>query len=479
MTAIKSMARKLLAVLALGLAVSQSALAAIPIQQWSLANGAQIFLVESHGIPMVDVQVDFDAGARRDPLGKSGLASVTARMTSKGIAASSHAVGLPQGASAPAGGVLAPATGIGAYESALDENQLSEAWADLGASFGGSASADRMSFTLRSLTYPDLLPKAVQLAARQLGEPSFPESVWLRERERMSASIREANTRPATVAGRAFAAAVYGSHPYGFETTEASLAQIGVADMRSHYRGLVEPCRAKVSLVGDVTRVQAESLVTALLARLPARLAGACEPLAPVPDVEPLTQERLQAIPFQSAQAHVLIGQPGYKRSDPDFFPLTVGNYILGGGGFVSRLTHEVREKRGLSYSVYSYFSPGLHAGAFTDGMQTRPDQTAQAVSVSREVLERFVTEGPTEAELKAAKDHLVGGFALRIDSNRKLLENVANIAWNNLPLDYLDSWTRQVEKVTVADIKAAFGRKVQPGRMGVVTVGATDPVRQ
>jgi zinc protease len=454
MNAMHSNLRRTLAALALALAASQGALAAIPIQHWSLANGAKVYLVESHGIPMVDVQVDFDAGARRDPAGKSGLASVTARMTSKGIAA-----------------------GDGP---ALDENQLSEAWADLGGSFGGGAGADRMSFTMRSLTYPDLLPKAVQLAARQLGEPSFPENIWMRDRERMAASIREANTRPATVAGRAFASAVYGSHPYGFETTEASLAQIGIADMRSFYRTHVEPCRAKVSLVGDVTRAQAETLVNALLARLPQRPGGACEALPPVPDVLPLTQAKVEAIPFQSAQAHVLIGQPGYKRSDPDFFPLTVGNYILGGGGFVSRLTNEVREKRGLSYSVYSYFSPGLHAGAFTVGMQTRPDQTAQAVTVSREVLERFVTEGPTEAELKAARDNLVGGFALRIDSNRKLLDNVANIAWNNLPLDYLDTWTRQVEKVTVADIKAAFGRKLQPGRMVVVTVGATDPpVRQ
>jgi zinc protease len=317
----------------------------------------------------------------------------------------------------------------------------------------------------------------VQLAARQLGEPSFPERIWLRDRERLAAAIREANTRPATVAGRAFAAAVYGTHPYGYETTETSLAQISVGEMRDFYRSHVEPCRAKVSLVGDVTRTQAETLVSALLARLPQRPAGACEALPPVPEVTALTGPEVKAIPFQSAQAHVLIGQPGYKRNDPDFFPLFVGNYILGGGGFVSRLTNEVREKRGLSYSVYSYFAPGLHAGAFTVGMQTRPDQTAEAVKVSREVVERFVVDGPTAVELKAAKDNLIGGFALRIDSNRKLLDNVANIAWNNLPLDYLDTWTRQVERVSVSDIKAAFVRKLQPSRMVVVTVGATDPV--
>jgi zinc protease len=177
-------------------------------------------------------------------------------------------------------------------------------------------------------------------------------------------------------------------------------------------------------------------------------------------------------VPFNSAQAHVLIGQPGYKRNDPDFFPLLVGNYILGGGGFVSRLSTEVREKRGLSYSVYSYFSPGLHAGAFTLGLQTRPDQAQQAVQVAREVVTRFVAEGPTAAELQAARDNLVGGFALRIDSNRKLLDNVASIAWNDLPLDYLDTWTKKVQAVTLADIRAAFARKLQPDRMVTVTVG-------
>ena len=169
------------------------------------------------------------------------------------------------------------------------------------------------------------------------------------------------------------------------------------------------------------------------------------------------------------------ICQPGFKRDDPDFFALTVGNYILGGGGFVSRLTAEVREKRGLSYSVYSYFNPALHAGAFTIGLQTRPDQANQAVQVSRDVLAKFVEEGPTEVELKAAKDNLMGGFALRIDTNAKLLDNVSNIAWNKLALDYLDTWTQQVEKITLTDIKAAFGRKLQPERMVTVVVGGVD----
>ena len=449
------MACHLLAIGVTALLLAQTAVAGIPIQHWSQPSGVQVYLVESHSIPMVDLQVDFDAGSRRDPDDKAGLASVTAGMTSKGVLASKVS---------------------GIDEPALDENGLSEAWVDLGASFGAGAGSDRMSFSLRSLTYPDLLSKAIHLAARQLGEPAFPASVWLRERERLNAALKESNTRPATVAGRAFASAVYGKHPYGFDTKEATLSRIEVADMKTLYANSIRPCRAKVSIVGAVTRAQADDMVRELFSRLAVSgPAAACTPLPAVPEVAALAGPLETFIAFDSAQAHVLLGQPGYQRNDPDFFALTVGNYILGGGGFVSRLTSEVREKRGLSYSVYSYFSPGLHAGAFTISLQTRPDQARQALAVSREVLTRFVQDGPTQAEIDAAKANLIGGFPLLLDSNRKLLGNVANIAWNNLALDYLDTWTQQIDKVSVADVRAAFARKLQPEKMVTVVVGATN----
>jgi zinc protease len=417
-----------------------------------------VYLVQSAVIPMVDVQIDFDAGSRRDPPDQAGLSSVTAMMVSKGVL-----------------------SGLAVSDLALDENALGEAWADLGASFVAHASTDRMSFSLRSLTYPDLLTQAVQLAARQISAPSFPADVWVREREAMQASIREANTRPATLAGRAFNQAVYGKHPYGFEITQESLARIDVSHMAALYRQLIQPCRAKVTVVGALDREQTDKLVGQLLSRLSASsdavMSATCPALPSVAEVTPLQQASEQRIAFDSAQAQVLVGQPGFKRDDPDFFALTVGNYVLGGGGFVSRLTNEVREKRGLSYSVYSYFAPSMHAGAFTLGLQTRPDQADQALQVSREVLAKFVADGPTEGELQAAKANLIGGFALRIDSNRKLLDNVANIAWNNLALDYLDTWTNQVDRVTVEDIRAAFQRKLQPQTMATVVLGgATAP---
>ena len=446
MIAIKMRAICLALTGASGLFVCGFASAGLPIAQWTQPSGAQVFLVESPAVPMVDIRVEFDAGGRRDPVGQTGLASVMAASLSDGVRAFGHAP-------------------------ALDENALGEAWADLGAGFSAGASGDRLSVSVRSLTDPDLLAQAVALAARQLAEPAFPAAVWQRDRRKMIASLKEAQTQPATHAERAFAHAVYGAHTYGAEMTAATLMRISVGDMAALHTRAVRPCNAKATVVGALDRAQTDSLVTQLLARLPR---GACAPLAAVPDVEPLLRAQEIHMAFASAQAHLLVGQPGYARTDPDHLALVVGNHILGGGGFTSRLTQEVREKRGLTYGVDSHFAPGLHAGAFTIGLQTRPDQAQQALLLVRQVLADFVAQGPTEAELQAAKDHLIGGFPLMLDGNLKLLDNVANLAWNGLPLDYLDTWTRQVQALTVAAIRAALARKLQPERMVSVVLGAT-----
>jgi zinc protease len=223
--------------------------ASLPIQHWTQPSGARVFLVESHAIPMVDVQIDIDAGSRRDPAAQAGLASVMAGQMANGTRAE------PQGQ--------------GPYPNAMDENQIGEAWADLGASFGGSAGGDRMSFGLRSLSYPDLLDKAVALAARQMAHPAFPEAMWLRDRERISASIRESLTKPGTVVQHRFAEAVYGAHPYGFRATPETLSRIGVQDFKNLHAQALRACRATVSVVGALTRAQADAMVQRLLAQWP------------------------------------------------------------------------------------------------------------------------------------------------------------------------------------------------------------------
>lgn len=422
--------------------------AAPVIEMWQHPSGARVALVASPAIPMLDVRVEFDAGSRRDPAGQAGLASAAALMSARGVSA----VG-PQ--------------------AALDENQLAESWMDLGAQWSVSAGTDRLSASLRTLTAPDVLPGALALAARQLAYPRFDQGyaagIWQRERERLSAAWQNASTQPDTIAQRRFAQAVYGDHPYGFDANPDTLARVTVADMHTWWQRHVRACDARVSLVGAVDRAQAEAIVTQLLAGIQR---PQCEPLPAVPEVKALQAASDQRVPMDTAQAHVFLGQPGHRRADPDFFPLLVGNYVLGGGGFVSRLTTEVREKRGLTYGVYSYYAPGMHAGAFTVGLQTRRDQADQALALVRQVVAGFVSDGPTDAELQAAKDNLVNGFALRIDTNRKLLDNVANIAWYGLPADYLQTWTQRIGAVTVADVHRAFQRVLQPGAMASVVVG-------
>lgn len=426
------------------LAQSQ-AWALLPIDHWEQANGAKVWLIHSPSLPMVDVNVLFDAGERRVPAHQAGLAQATASLLTLGSKASGNAP-------------------------ARNEDQLEDAWADLGANFSASASNDALSFSLRSLTDPALLHAATALAAQQIAHPAWPAAVWQRERQRWIAGIEQARTRPGAVAGEAFAQAVYGQHPYGHITTAATLAHISVKDMQAFYREWVKPCQAYVTVVGDVDRTQASQLVETLLAGLPAQTS--CPAAPSVSEVQPLTKAQEIDIPFPSEQTTVLIGQPGIKRDDPDFFAMLVGNHILGGGGFTSRLMHEVREKRGLVYGVNSNFSPSRHAGAFTISLQTRNAQAEQALALSREVLRDFVKEGPTDEELQAAKDNLIGGFALRIDSNAKLLSNLTNIAWNDLPANYLDTWTDKVNALTKADIRAAMARHLDPSKMVTVVVG-------
>jgi zinc protease len=177
-------------------------------------------------------------------------------------------------------------------------------------------------------------------------------------------------------------------------------------------------------------------------------------------------------IGHHASQAHIMIGAPGISRDDPDYFPLVVGNHVLGGGGFTSRITDEVRQKRGLAYSAYSYFSPLRREGPFLIGLQTQRDQASEALEVVRGTLREFVAGGPTEQELQAARQNIVGGFPLRMDSNRKIHDYLALIGFYRLPLTYLDDFVRNVEQVTVAAVHDAFRRRVDPDRMVTVVVG-------
>jgi zinc protease len=227
-----------------------------------------------------------------------------------------------------------------------------------------------------------------------------------------------------------------------------------------------------VAIIGDVDRTQAEAIADRLTSGLP-RAQG---PLPALPTVGPLPAAIERDIAHPAAQAHLTLGGPGVRRTDPDYFPLFVGNYILGGGGFNSRFTEQVREKRGLSYSVYSQLAPYEQHGTFTIGLQTRKDQAAEALRVVRETLGAFVAEGPTPQELEGAKQHIIGGFPLRLDSNRKILEYLMVIGFYHLSLDWLERFPERVAAVTAEQIREAFQRRIVPERLAVVVVGGATP---
>jgi zinc protease len=425
--------------------VAAAAQAALPIEHWVRPDGARLYWVRIDALPMVDVRVEFDGGSRRDPAGQAGLAAATALMLGRGVLAHDS-------------------------QPALDENALSDAWADLGAQWSATATLDRFSVSLRTLTRPDLLEGAVALAARQLAAPAFDATVWARERERLVAAWREAQTQPDTVARQHFHQAVYRGHPYGQEATPETWAAIDRAALQAFYQRHVRPCDARVTVVGAVTRAQADAIGERLLRGLAPH---GCTPLPAAPEVAPLAQAQTLSVPFPgAAQAQVWVGAPGIARNDPDFLALQLANHILGGGGFTSRLMREIREQRGLTYGVYSYILAGRHAGAFTVALQTRPEQAALAVQLVHESLRRFTREGPTDDELAAAKEALINGFALRLDSNRKVLDQVAAIAWSDLPLDELETWTARVAAVDRETLMRAWRRVIDPDRMVTVVVG-------
>jgi zinc protease len=419
------------------LLLAGSAQATPEIQAWQTSNGARVLFVAAPELPMVDVRVVFDAGSARDG-GKPGLASMTTAM-------------LTQGARD------------------WDADTVALRMENVGGQISASADRDLAAVSIRSLTQPKALDTALETLAGVLANPTFEKDDLERLRQNTLTEIRQDEESPRTVAQKALYRAVFGDHPYASDPTgtEDSVGALTREDLVDFHRRYFTGANALVAIVGDLERTAAEALAERVVGALPAG-----ERPAPLPDVSELAGAALERIPFPSTQTTVLAGQPGIRRGDPDYFALYVGNHILGGSGMVSLLMEEVREKRGLSYSTYSYFLPMAQPGPFLMGLQTRNDQADQAREVMLETLRRFVTQGPSEEELTAAKKNLTGGFPLRIASNANVLGYLAVIGFYGLPLDYLDRFVGRIESVTAEQIRDAFARRVHPDRLAIVSVG-------
>lgn len=417
---------------------SASAEAGVKIQHWQTSTGAEVYFVEDHDLPIVDISVNFAAGSARDTAEKSGVAGITKYLMTLGAAG-------------------------------MTDEVIANKMADIGAILGGEFDADRATFKLRTLSSEREQTQALDVFTKVLQKPDFPETVLNREKARIISGLQESATQPESISNKAFMAALYGKHPYSLDESGEveSVSKIKREDLQGFYTRFYGAKGSVLAMMGDLTREQANKIAENITSGMP-NAAG----VTPIPAIELPNMPSEQRIAHPASQSHILLGYPGIKRGDPDSFPLYVGNYILGGGGFVSRLTEEVREKRGLVYSVYSYFMPMAELGPFQIGLQTKKDQADAALKLVRETLNKFLKDGVTESELKAAKANIIGGFPMRIDSNSKILDYLAMIGFYKLSLNYLDEYNSNVAKVTTAQIKEAFNRRIKPENFVTVIVG-------
>jgi zinc protease len=436
------MLKKLLqAQLALLLLVSAPFAHAGPkIENWTTTNGLRVYYVHAPELPMLDMRLAFDAGSARDGA-KPGLAMLTNSMLDKGAAG-------------------------------LSEDQLAEQFESIGAGFGSGTSMDMASVSLRTLTLEKEQKAALDTWLKVLSKPDFPQKDFERVQKLTLVGLQAEKQDPASLGSKAFYKALYGDHPYGQSEngTEESIPALKIDDLKAFYQQYYVAKNGLLAIVGAVDRKQAEALAEQVAAVLPTG-----EAAAPIPEVKPLTEAKTVKIPYPSAQSHILLGQIGDKRGDADYFTLYMGNQVLGGSGFTSRLMKEVRDARGLSYSVDSYFAPFAQLGVFEVSLQTKKAQTEDALKVVREVLAKFQKAGPTSEELEAAKKDITGGFPLRTANNSQIVEYVGIIGFYKLPLDYLDTFTGKINALSREQIADAFTRRVQPDKMVTVIVGGDE----
>jgi len=412
------------------------------IQHWQTQNGADVYFVPSNDIPMVDVRIVFDAGSARDSESGDALAG-TALMTN---------------------GLLAEgAAGDGAQI-------LAEKFEAVGAAFSNGALKDMAWLTVRSLRDDKYLQPALINLKNILTLPDFNKASFTRELERLKITVKAGKQSPGNIASLRFFAELYGDHPYAQPSTgtEESLEKLKRKHLSAFYKKYYVAKNAVIAIVGQLTTTEAKKIANDLVADL-----AVGEHAKKLPEVKALSEAKTIHIDFPSRQSTVLMGQVGLARGDVDYYSLYLANHAFGGSGFGSRLMEEVREKRGLAYSTYSYFSPMRAAGPFQIGLKTRNDQLEEAMQIIHGELNKYITQGPDADELNDSLKNITGGFPLRIDSNKKIAEYLSVIGFYDLPLDYLDTFVGHVNQQSKTKVNDALKRRIQPDKMLTVIVGA------
>lgn len=418
------------------LSEQQPARRPLDIQTWQTAEGARVLFVEARELPMFDLRLTFAAGSSRDA-DSPGLATLTNAMLDEGV---------------PGRDVEAIATG---FES-------------LGAQFSNGTYRDMAVAGLRSLSDADKREPALQLFAQVLGQPSFPEESLSRIKNQLLASFEYQKQNPGKLASLALFDRLYGAHPYAHPTdgTAGSIPGIGREQLIGFHARAYAAGNAVIALVGDLSRQEAEAVAAQVSAALPKgpALPPTEQPVAPAADQ--------QHIEYPSQQTHLLLAQLGIDRRDPDYAALYLGNQILGGGGFGTRLMSEVREKRGLTYGVYSRFSAMQARGPFMISLQTRAELSEGTLQLIRALLQDYLASGPTQAELDKTKRELSGSFPLSTASNADIVGQLGAIGFYDLPLSYLEHFMDSIQALTVEQVTAALNRHLDPQALVIVTAG-------
>jgi len=412
----------------------------LTIQTWHTDNGARVFYVPAPGLPMVDVRVVFNAGGARDG-DKPGLASMTNTLLDHGAGD-------------------------------WDTNQIVDRFDSVGAQFSTDSLRDMAVVSLRTLTDKTWFDTALDTMATIMQKPKFVQSELERERQRTLVALRNQQESPSELADLALYKALYPGQPYATPPmgTKESVTALTRQDVVDFYNRYYVASNAIVVVVGAVDKAKAKAIANKLMLPLPKG-----EPAPALPEVPAISEAKTIKEQHPSTQTTILVGQVGESRKDPDYFALYVGNHILGGSGFGSRIVDEIREKRGLAYSSYSYFYPMERKGPFIMGLQTKNDQAREALALLMKTVKDFIAKGPSQKEIDDAKKNITGGFPLRLDSNKDITSYVAMIGFYDLPLDYLKTFNDKVEKVTRKQIMDAFKRRIHPDQMITVMVGDLD----
>jgi zinc protease len=414
-----------------------NAQAKLDIQYWTTPEGAKVFFAQTKGLPILDVALNFDAAASRDG-GQFGLASLT-------------------------NGLLGTAT---QYH---NEEQIINAFESVGSQFSTSSLKDMSIVSLRTLTRQPILKKSLDTFTEVITQPSFEQKYLTRERRQTLRSIEASKQSPASIASLAFDKAVFANHPYAHPKigTEKSINQISLQDLKQHYDKFYVAKNLTIALVGDITKVKAKQIARQISHGLNVGKKAKNNPV-----ITALKSSQKIHIEFPSKQTHLLIGQSGVNRSHPDYYPLYLGNHIFGGSGLTSILSDEIREKKGLAYSAYSYFTKMKSNGFFMMRMQTKNDQALEAKNIALQTLKNFRNNAIDTQKLQDGKDNIIGGFALETASNANILTYLSIIGFYDLPLDYLSSFTDKIKDISAQDIQNAYERLIDMDKLIILSVG-------